>query len=110
MTPSYFISIPLGLINWKLSHLILREENATGMTAPVALKLFNEFLWGAGNFSASLALWRGEEKLDQLGIAVFRLLFVFPLFSQCSICLLWDGCTRAHGLHPGPSDEEGGNI
>lgn len=109
MTPSYFISIPLGLINWKLSHLILREENATKMTTPVALKLLNEFLWGAGNLSASVRLWRGI-KLDHLGTAVFRSLFVFPLLSQCSVCLLWDGCTRAHGLHPGPGDEEGGNI
>lgn len=56
MTPSYFISIPLGLINSKLSHPILREENAIEMTAPVTLKLFNEFLWGTGNLSASPGL------------------------------------------------------
>ena len=43
MTPSYFIIVPPGLINSKLSRPIWKEENAIEMTAPVTLKLFNEF-------------------------------------------------------------------
>lgn len=40
------MGIPPGLVNSRLSHPILKEENAIEVTMLVTVKWFNEFLWG----------------------------------------------------------------
>lgn len=112
MTPSYFISIPPGLINSKLSHPILREVNAIEVTAPVTPKLFNEFLWGHRKFKRQSGVLEREKNRSVRNGGIYTA-FHFPtLFSAVffSVCFLWDGCMRACGLHLGPSEEEDGNV
>lgn len=86
MTPSYFISIPPGLINSKLSHPILREVNAIEVTAPVAPKPFNEFLWGCRKFKRqSGVLERGKNRSVRNG-GIYTALH-FPAVFLAQLCV-----------------------